>query len=225
VGPTFLDATDPWIRWDWFWRHVPVFEARLLEHIQLTVIAVVIGFLIAAPLAVLAHRWRPLRDPLLAISGLLYTVPSLALFAFLIPFTGLSVLTSEIGLVSYTILILLRNTLVGLDGVPADVLDAAEGMGYRPLARLLSIELPLASPAILAGLRIATVTTIGLVTVTALIGQGGLGQLINQGLIEDFKTPLVVGTALSVLLALVADVGLANAERLLTPWSQSRAVA
>jgi len=132
---------------------------------------------------------------LLAAGGLLYTVPSLALFAFLIPFTGLSILTSEIGLVSYTLLILLRNILVGL-------------------------ELPLATPAILAGVRIATVTTIGLVTVTSLIGQGGLGQLILTGLIQDFKTPLVVGTVLSVALALAADLGLAGAERAVTPWSR-----
>jgi len=171
VGAIFLDATDPWIRWDWFWRHVPEFQLRLVEHIQLTVIAVVLGLLIAAPLGVAASRWRPLRNPLLAVGGILYTIPSLALFAFLIPFTGLSIATSEIGLVSYTILILLRNIVVGLEGVPTEVRDAAEGMGYRPLALLLRIELPLATPAILAGLRIATVTTIGLVTVTALIGQ------------------------------------------------------
>jgi osmoprotectant transport system permease protein len=218
----FLDASDPWIRWDWFWRHVPEFQLRLVEHIQLTLIAVVLGLLIAAPLGVLAVRWRPLRNPLLAVGGILYTIPSLALFAFLIPFTGLSIATSEIGLVSYTILILLRNIVVGLEGVPADVIDAAQGMGYRPLAMLLRIELPLATPAILAGVRIATVTTIGLVTVTALIGQGGLGSLINTGLIEDFKTPLVVGTVLSVLLALGADLGLAGLERAVTPWSRQR---
>jgi osmoprotectant transport system permease protein len=220
--PRFLDASDPWIRWDWFWRHVPEFQLRLVEHIQLTLIAVILGLIIAAPLGVLAVRWRPLRNPLLAVGGILYTIPSLALFAFLIPFTGLSIATSEIGLVSYTILILLRNIVVGLEGVPADVIDAAQGMGYRPLAMLLRIELPLATPAILAGVRIATVTTIGLVTVTALIGQGGLGSLINTGLIEDFKTPLVVGTVLSVLLALGADLGLAGLERAVTPWSRPR---
>ncbi len=220
----FLDGTDPWIRWDWFWRHVPDFEARLLEHVQLTLIAVALGLLIALPLALAAFRWRPLRNPLLAVGGVLYTIPSLALFAFLIPFTGLTVLTSEIGLVSYTILILLRNIVVGLEGVPAEVRDAARGMGYRPAVQLLRIELPLATPSILAGLRIATVTTIGLVTVTALIGQGGLGQLINAGLIQDFKTPLVVGTVLSVALAILADVGLAAVERAITPWARHRAL-
>ncbi len=216
----YLDRTDPWIRWDWFWRHVPDFEARVIEHIELTVIAVVIGLVIALPLALVAFRWRALRNPFLAIGGVLYTIPSLALFAFLIPFTGLTVLTSEIGLVSYTILILLRNIVVGLEGVPAEVRDAARGMGYRPAVQLVRIDIPLATPAILAGLRIATVTTIGLVTVTALIGQGGLGQLINAGLIQDFKTPLVVGTVLSVALALIADLGLAAIERAVTPWAR-----
>mgnify|MGYP001791631207 CR=1 FL=1 len=222
LAAAFLDASDPWIRWDWFWRHVPEFQLRLVEHIQLTMIAVVVGFLIAAPLGVVASRWRPLRGPLLAVGGVLYTVPSLAFFAFFIPLTGLSLATAEIPLISYTLLILLRNIVVGLDGVSADVLDAARGMGYRPLAMLIRIELPLAIPAILAGLRIATVTTIGLVTVTALIGQGGLGSLINTGLIEDFKTPLVVGTVLCVLLALGADLGLAGVERAITPWSRQR---
>jgi osmoprotectant transport system permease protein len=220
----FLDASDPWIRWDWLWRHLPEVQLRLIEHIQLTLIAVILGLIIAAPLGVIAVRWRPLRNPLLAVGGILYTIPSLALFAFLIPFTGLSIATSEIGLVSYTILILLRNFVVGLEGVPADVLDAARGMGYRPLVMLFRIELPLATPAIMAGIRIATVTTIGLVTVTALIGQGGLGSLINTGLIQDFKTPLVVGTLLSVLLALGADLGLAGLERAITPWSRQRRV-
>jgi osmoprotectant transport system permease protein len=216
----FLDRTDPWIRWDWFWRHVPEFQMRLTEHIELTLIALALGFVIALPLALAAHRWRPLRNPLLAVGGVLYTVPSLALFAFLIPFTGLTIVTSEIGLVSYTILILLRNIVVGLEGVPSEVRDAARGMGYRPAVQLIRIDLPLAFPAILAGLRIAAVTTIGLVTVTALIGQGGLGQLINAGLIQDFKTPLVVGTVLSVALALVADLGLAGVERAMTPWAR-----
>ena len=217
----FLDATDPWIRWDWFWRHVPDFQQRVVEHVELTFIAVAVGMVIAAPLAVLAYRRRALRDPLLAAGGLLYTIPSLALFAILIPFTGLTLLTSEIGLVSYTLLILLRNMVVGLEGVPAEVKEAARGMGYRPLAMLLRVEIPLATPAILAGVRIATVTTIGLVTVTALIGQGGLGQLILQGLIGDFKTPLLVGTVGSILLALVADLGLAGVERVMTPWSRT----
>ena len=130
--------------------------------------------------------------------------------------------TAEIGLVSYTILILVRNIVVGLDGVPAEIREAATGMGYRPAKRLLTIDIPLALPVIVAGVRLATVTTIGLVTVTALLGEGGLGQLILAGLIQDFKTPLVVGLAGSVVLAVAADLLLAGAQRLATPWRSSR---
>ena len=143
----------------------------------------------------------------------------------MIPFTGLTILTAEIGLVSYTLLILIRNIVIGLDSVPGDVREAAVGMGYRPLKQLAQVDFPLAVPAIIAGIRIATVTTIGLVTVTALIGEGGLGSLILDGLIRDFKTPLVIGTLLSVALAIVADVSLAGVQRVVTPWARSRAVA
>jgi osmoprotectant transport system permease protein len=140
----------------------------------------------------------------------------------LVPWTGLSRTTSEIGLVGYTLLILIRNIVAGLDGVPEDVREAAVGMGFTRRRQLLRIELPLAVPSIIAGVRIATVTTIGLVTVTALIGQGGLGQFILEGLTRDFRTPLVVGSVLSVALAAVADLGLTGLERLVTPWSRTR---
>jgi osmoprotectant transport system permease protein len=217
-----LDVTDPWVRWDWVANHRAVIQDAALQHVQLTAIAVAGGLLIAAPVGLAAWRWRRLRTPVLGVSGVLYTVPSLALFAMLVPFTGLSVVTAEIGLIGYTLLILLRNIVVGLDGVPADVREAATGMGYRPFRRLLTVDLPLALPVIVAGLRIATVTTIGLVTVTALLGQGGLGQLILAGLIQDFKTPLVVGALGSVLLAVAADLLLAGAQRLATPWRSAR---
>jgi osmoprotectant transport system permease protein len=137
----------------------------------------------------------------------------------------LSRTTSEIGLVGYTLLILVRNIIIGLDTVPADVREAAEGMGFTRRRQLLRIELPLAVPSIVAGIRIATVTTIGLVTVTAYIGQGGLGQLILEGLNRDFRTPLVVGSVLSVALAAVADLGLVGVERLVTPWARTRSRA
>jgi osmoprotectant transport system permease protein len=217
-----LDVTDPWIRWDWLGRHTDVIGQALLQHIQLTGIAVVGGLVIATPVGLLVWRWRPLRNPVLSVAGILYTIPSLALFALLVPFTGLTVVTAEIGLVSYTILILVRNIVVGLDGVPAEIREAATGMGYRPAKRLLTIDIPLALPVIVAGIRLATVTTIGLVTVTALLGEGGLGQLILSGLIQDFKTPLVVGAVGSVALAVAADVLLAGAQRLATPWRASR---
>jgi osmoprotectant transport system permease protein len=213
---------DPWIRWSWISGHVPVIRDALTQHIELTAIAVGIGLLIAIPLGLVAWRQRLLRGPIFSVTGILYTIPSLALFAILIPLTGLTVLTAEIGLVSYTLLILIRNIVVGMDAVPLDVREAARGMGYRPLAEVIRVDLPLARPAIMAGIRIATVTTIGLVTVTALRGEGGLGSLILDGLIRDFKTPLVVGTLLSVVLAVVADVSLSGVQRLLTPWSRGR---
>jgi len=218
-------AEDPWIRWSWISGHVPVIRDALSQHIELTVIAVAVGVVIAIPLGLFAWRQRLLRGPIFSVTGILYTIPSLALFAILIPFTGLTVLTAEIGLVSYTLLILIRNIVVGMDAVPPDVREAARGMGYRPFVELLRVDLPLAVPAIMAGIRIATVTTIGLVTVTALIGEGGLGSLILDGLIRDFKTPLVVGTLLSVVLAIVADVSLSGLQRLLTPWSGGRSTA
>jgi osmoprotectant transport system permease protein len=160
------------------------------------------------------------RNPAYVVFGIFYTIPSIALFALLIPYTGLSATTAEIGLVGYAVLIILRNVVVGLDSVPPDVVDAADGMGYRPIARLLRVELPLALPAIFAGVRIATVTTIGLVTITAVIGLGGLGQLILQGLVDDFRTPLVVATVLSIALAFVADLFLFGVQRLALPWSR-----
>ena len=215
---------DPWIRWSWISGHVDVITAALLQHIQLTLIAVVVGLVIAIPLGLVAWRSRLFRGPIFTLTGILYTIPSLALFSILLPFTGLTILTAEIGLVSYTLLILIRNIVVGLQSVPDDVREAARGMGYRPLAELARIDLPLAVPGIVAGVRIATVTTIGLVTVTALIGEGGLGSLIYDGLLRDFHTPLVVGTLLSVALAVLADLGLAGLQRLVTPWARSRAV-
>ena len=213
-------VTDPWIRWNWVARHLDTILAALIQHIQLTVLAVAIGVLIAVPLGLLGWRRRLWRGPIFSLTGILYTIPSLALFSFLIPFTGLSTLTAEIGLVSYTLLILIRNVVTGLDAVPAEVREAARGMGYRPRRQLWQVEIPLAVPSIIAGIRIATVTTIGLVTVTALIGEGGLGQLMLDGFSRDFRTPVVVGAVLSVALAVACDVLLALAQRRLTPWTQ-----
>ena len=216
-----LDASDPWVRWDWIGSHTDRIVSDLVQHVQLTLIAVVVGLVIAAPIGVMAWRYRGSRGPTLAVGGALYTIPSLALFALLVPWTGLTVLTAEIGLVAYTLLIIVRNIVVGLDGVPPEVRDAAAGMGYRPLRQLVGVELPLALPVIFAGLRVATVTTIGLVTITALLGQGGLGQLLLDGLIRDFRTPLVVGAVLSVALAVACDLVLAFCQRLLTPWARA----
>ena len=217
----FLEYVDPWVNWDWLSRHVAVVTGSLIQHIELTAIAVGLGIAIAVPLGVVAQRRRLLRSSVLTVFDIFYTIPSIAVFVFLIPYTGLTAVTAEVALVGYAVLILSRNVMVGLDAVPKDVLDAADGMGYRPFARLINVELPLALPTIFAGLRIANVTTIGLVTVAALIGWGGLGQLILQGFIESFHTPLVVGMALSIALAFVADLGLAAVQRLVLPWSRT----
>lgn len=208
------------MRWDWVADHGDDIVAATRQHVELTLIAVALGLLISFPLGLAARKWRRSAGPILGLTGVLFTIPSLALFALLVPLTGLSRTTSEIGLVGYTLLILVRNIVAGLDGVPEDVREAAQGMGFRPLAQLVRVEIPLALPAIVAGIRIATVTTIGLVTVTGLIGQGGLGAFIIEGINRDFRTPLVVGSVCSIALAVVADVALAGAARLLAPWSR-----
>lgn len=225
TGGLVLGANDAgsWIWWDWVAGHGDELYTAGREHVILTFWAVAIGLAIALPLGVAAWKWRRLQPVVLGVTGTIYTVPSIALFALLVPVTGLGRTTAELGLIGYTLLILVRNVVAGLDGVPADVREAARGMGLTPRAMLLRIELPLALPAIVAGVRIATVTVIGLVTVTALIGQGGFGQLIYDGLLRDFRTPLVLGTVLSVALAATADVGLVLLERVLTPWSRVRA--
>lgn len=220
VAPLLAEG-EPWVRWSWVGDHTDRILGDLGQHIELTVIAVVAGLILAIPIGVLTWRYRASRAPVLAIGGALYTIPSLALFALLVPWTGLTIVTAEIGLVAYTLLILVRNIVVGLDGVPAEVRDAANGMGYRPVVRLVRVELPLALPVIMAGVRIATVTTIGLVTITALLGEGGLGELLIDGLQRDFPTLLVVGAVLSVALAIACDVVLATGQRLLTPWMRS----
>ena len=192
------------------------------EHLELTAIAVAVGLVVAFALSFAVLRVPRLYPPVTTVTGILYTIPSLALFAFLVPYTGLSVLTAEIGLVSYTLLILIRNIVSGIRGVPADVRDAARGMGYTPRQILWRIELPLALAVIFAGIRIATITTIGLVTVTALIGEGGLGYFILLGMQELFSTPLLVGALGSILFAIVADSALVLIQRALTPWARVR---
>jgi osmoprotectant transport system permease protein len=213
---------EPLIRWDWIASHGGEIGLRIAEHLELTVIAVVVGLVIAFGLAFTALRMPTLSPPITGIAGILYTIPSLALFAFLVPYTGLSVLTAEIGLVSYTLLILIRNILSGIRSVPSDVRDAALGMGYTPRQILWRIELPLALAVIFAGIRVATITTIGLVTVTALIGQGGLGYFILLGIQLFFSTPLLVGAIGSIVFAVVADGALVLVQRALTPWTRAR---
>jgi osmoprotectant transport system permease protein len=216
------NGPDSFIWWDWVDRHRDDIKAATLEHLRLTLIAVGVGFLISAVLAVIALRFRWMYTPIAWVTGFLYTIPSLALFVLLVPLTGFTTLTGEIGLISYTLLILIRNIVEGVDGVPASVKEAADGMGYRPARRFFAVDLRLATPTIIAGLRIATVTTIGLVTVTGLIGLGGYGSLIDDGLKRTFSTPIVVGAGLSVVMAIVLDSALVLLERTLTPWSRRR---
>jgi osmoprotectant transport system permease protein len=215
----------PWVDWAWIGRHTDDMVARIVKHLIFTGIAVGIGFAISLVLSLLIVRYRWTYGPITGIAGLLYTIPSLALFGLLIPITGLTVTTAEIALVSYTLLILIRNTVAGLDGVPRDVRDAALGMGFSPMQLLLRVDLPLALPVIVAGLRVATVTTVGLVTVTALIGMDNLGSFITDGLQRLFVTPVVVGAVLSIALAVVADLALLGAERLIAPWTRVRVEA
>jgi len=211
------------MNWNWVTSNTDLLLEATVDHVTLTLVAVSIGFLLSFGLAVLIYRWRPLAGLVTGVTGVLYTIPSLALFAFLVPITGLSFLSAQIGLVSYTLLILIRNIVAGLDGVPRDVREAADGMGYGRARRFLSVELPLAMPLIVAGLRLATVTTIGLVMVAAVIGQGGLGQVMVRGFNFRNDTAVYVGGFLIVTLAIVADLLLAGLGRLVTPWARQRA--
>jgi osmoprotectant transport system permease protein len=212
---------NPWFSWQYVKDNSADLQRYFEQHVVLTVEAVLIGMLIAFPLALLAFRFRWLATPLLGATGILYTIPSLALFAFIYPVTGLKQTTVLIGLVMYALLVLVRNTLAGLDGVPDDVREAARGMGYGPARLFWQVELPLALPSFMAGIRVATVSTVALVTVGVIVGHGGLGQLITGGFNANFyRAEIVTGAAGCVLLALVADLLLAGAERVLTPWAR-----
>jgi osmoprotectant transport system permease protein len=217
---------ESFIRWDWIVDNADAIARRVGEHVYLTVLAVAIGFVISFAAALLIRHRPRLYAPIIGVSGILYAIPSVALFALLVPVTGLSPVTALIGLVSYTLVILIRNIVTGFEAVPPDVLEAATGMGYTRSQRLWRVELPIALPLIVAGVRIATVTTIGLVTITTLIGAGGLGYLIvNSGIRRFFDTSTYTGVVLSVALAIVADLALLALQRRLTPWARRRAGA
>lgn len=218
---------NPWFSTSWVVDNWSIIMPLLEQHVRLTLVSVVIGALLAFPLALLARSSRFLAGPVLGISTLVYTIPSLAMFAFIAPYTGLTETTVAVGLVLYSLVILVRNFLAGLQAVPADVREAARGMGYGRLRLLAQVEVPLALPSIMAGLRIAMVSTVALVTVGVVVGQGGLGQIIivNGFGANYYRPPIVFGTLACVLLALVADQLLALAERLLTPWNRTRIAA
>jgi osmoprotectant transport system permease protein len=222
AGSVLADAPNPWFSLTYVQDNGSAILGHLGEHVRLTVLAVLIGTVIALPLALLGRRSRFLAGPLLGLSTIVYTIPSLAMFALLFPFTGLSANTVLVGLVAYSLVVLLPNFLAGLAAVPADVREAARGMGYGPARMFVAVELPLALPTFMAGLRIATVSTVALTTVGVLVGHGGLGQLIVGGFNANFyRAEIVTGALGCVLLALVADLLLAGLERLLTPWSRA----
>jgi osmoprotectant transport system permease protein len=218
---------EPLFRWDWFLGHLDQIGGRVEQHVYLTALAVGIGFVISFALAALAVRWRRLYAPVTVLSTAVYTIPSYALFAALVAITGLSVLTAEFPLVLYTLILFVPNMVAGFDSVPADVIDAANGMGYTRGQRWRNVELPLAVPLIGAGLRLATVSTIGLVTVSAILGDkyGGLGYFILDGYHRSFPTEIIVGGLLSIALAGAVDAAFYLAQRRLTPWATARAAA
>ena len=217
------DPGNPWFSWQYVRDNSDTILAALRDHTFLTARAVLIAVLIALPLAVVAYWFRGLAGPIVAFTGVLYTIPSLALFAFIAPYLGIGSVTVLTVVVLYALLVIVRNAIAGLNQVPPDVREAAEGMGYGRWGRLFRIELPLALPGILTGLRLATVSTVALVTVGVVIGRGGLGQIIFAGFQNNFyKAQIMTGTVLCVLLALVLDLVLAGAGRLLTPWLRRR---
>jgi len=214
---------NPIIRWDYVVDQSDDILAALGQHLELTLISVALGLAVSAPLAALALRYRWTTSAITGFTGFLYTLPSVALFALLVPVFGLSRTSTVIPLASYTLLILVTNIIAGFRSVPESVLDAADGMGLTPARRVLSVQLPLALPSIITGIRIATVSTVGLLTVAAIIGQGGLGRLILDGLRRAFWTPMTVGALLSILLALALDVLILWAGRAATPWARKAA--
>ncbi len=215
-------AQQPLIDQDWVVRNLDRIWEQTVQHLLLTGIPVGAGLLISLVLAALALRYRRAYEPIAGVGSVLYTIPSLAAFALLVPFFGFSATTAIVALTTYTILIFVRNIVTGLEGVPAEVKDAAVGMGYRRWRLFWEIELPIATPVIIAGMRIATVTVVGLVTVSALIGLGGLGRFILEGLRRSIMLPsaILVGTILSVVLAALLDLLLLTLQRVLTPWSE-----
>ena len=224
--PAAEPAPNPWFSWSYVQDNLDILVAAGKEHLLITLGAMTLAFLIAVPLAVMTRVWRPLMSPTLAISGILYTIPSLAMITLLWPVFGLSSLTVVIALAAYALLIVLRNILVGLDGVSADTVDSATGMGMGNRRILWRVEVPLALPTILAGVRLATVSTVGLVTVGALVGHGGFGTLILSGFTNNFyHAQIMTATILTVLLAVAFDLLLQGVERLLTPWAETRGVS
>jgi osmoprotectant transport system permease protein len=223
AAPADDDPRNPWFSWEYVRKNTDSLTTALQQHLSLTLAAVAVAAVVGIPLAVLAYRIGWLTGPILALSGVLYTIPSLALFALLGPFLGLTFSTALIGLVLYALLAVVRNALTGLRQVPADVLEAGQGMGYGRAGLLWRVEVPLALPSILTGLRIATVSTVALVTVCSVVGQGGFGNLIVTGFNNNFYKPqIMAGTIGCLVVALALDLLLIGVGRLIMPWARRR---
>ncbi|WP_328907424.1 ABC transporter permease [Streptomyces sp. NBC_00234] len=213
-------ARNEWICGDYLSSRSEILWDASVQHVQLTVVSVLIGLALALPLALLARRLRWAAGPVLGLTTILYTVPSLAMFSLLLPVYGLSAALVVAGLVLYSLTLLVRNILAGLRAVPEETRQAARGMGYGPVRLLLTVELPLALPASMAGLRIATVSAVSLVTVGAIVGHGGLGNLIYSGMNTYFKAQVLTASVLCVVIAVAADLLLLGAQWILTPWTR-----
>ncbi|MGW7201030.1 ABC transporter permease [Streptomyces chryseus] len=211
-------ARNEWLCGAYLSTRREILYDAVLQHLQLTVVSVLIGLLLAVPLAVAARRWRGAAAPVLGVTTVLYTIPSLAMFSLLLPVYGLSAWLVVAGLVLYSLTLLVRNLLAGLRAVPEETRQAARGMGYGPVRLLLAVELPLALPAAMAGLRIATVSAVSLVTIGAIVGYGGLGNLIYSGMNTYFKAQVLTASVLCVVIAVAADLVLLGVQRALTPW-------
>lgn len=217
-----LQSSEPLIRWEYITDQWDDIQANLVTHVQLTLISVALGLLLSAGLALIVLRFGWSGPPITGFAAFVYTIPSVALFGLLVPYTGYSKLPAVIALTGYTLLILVTSIVSGFRAVPRPVLEAADGMGLSRSRKLIGVELPLALPYIFTGLRVATVTTVGLVTVAAIIGQGGLGDMILDGLRRTYWTPMIVGAVLSVALALAFDLALYLLGRAATPWTRRR---
>lgn len=213
-------VTNDWICGEYLRSRSQELTDATVQHIWITAVSVAIGVAVAFPLALLARRSRRFAGPVLGLTTVLYTVPSLAMFSLLLPLFGLSAALVVTGLVLYSLTILVRNILAGLEAVPEEAKEAALGMGYGPARLLWEVELPLAMPALMAGIRIATVSTIALTTIGSIVGRGGLGNLIDDALPSFFKAQVLAASVLCVLLAIVADLLLLGVQRLLTPWTR-----